>query len=245
MSNIFQSELPAEMRIERALPGIQPLEMPDRLRVDDAYAAQMRMRSKLMTRKGHAVRAAVQGSEAAIQETLDLTIKQIQTLEGFHFDGGQMRCPDGRLVDLTGDPLYVMGHLIQEDICILEKPRGSDEHILSAAILCFPAHWTLSEKIGKPMGRIHEPVADYDENIRRRVQRLFDGVKVDRPLWRFNRAYAGASLFQPRLEKDYEPTDLEASRDFLRSERQCLIRLPKSQAVVFSIHTYVIDLRSA
>jgi hypothetical protein len=27
---------------------------------------------------------------------------------------------------------------------------------------------------------------------------------------------------------------------FVRSERQCLIRLPESRAVLFSIHTYVV-----
>ncbi|WP_375265086.1 DUF3445 domain-containing protein [Planktotalea sp.] len=245
MSEIFQSKLPEEMRIERALPGVQPLDMRDWLRVDDAYAEQMGERIRLMAHKPDAVRATTAGSHAAVCETLDLIIEAVQELAGFQRDGDQMRCPDGRCVDLSGDPLLVMGEIIQEDICILEKPKDGSEHFLSAALLCFPAHWTLSEKIGKPMGRIHKPVEEYDENIRRRVQRLFDGVQVDRPLWRFNRAHAGASLFQPRLEKDYGTTDMTVSRDFLRSERQCLVRLPKTRAVVFSIHTYVIDLRPA
>ncbi len=242
MSEIFQKCLPEEMRHERALPGIQPLDMRDWLRVDDAYAAQMHARLDLMARKRSDVRSAITGSEAAVQEALTLIVAYVQTLEGFQLEGTHMRCPDGRRVDLTGDPLLSMGQLIQEDICILEKPNGSDEHILSAAILCFPAHWTLSEKIGKPMGRIHQPVDTYDENMRRRVQRLFDGVKVDRPLWRFNRAFSGATLFQPRLEQDFVQTDRKEPRDFLRSERQCLVRLPKTNAVIFSIHTYVIDM---
>ena len=243
MSEICQKDLPEEMHVMRALPGIQPLEMSDWLRVDDAYGAQMCERIRLMGAQRDDVRAAIDSSEPAIDEAFEAIVAQVQTLEGFTRVGDHMLCPDGRSVDLNGEPLIVIGHLIQEDICILERPDGLDEHILSAAILCFPAHWTLSEKIGKPMGRIHQPVDEYDENIRRRVQRLFDGVQVGRPLWRFNRAYSGATLYQPRLEKDYSEYDPSAVNDFLRSERQVLVRLPNSKAVIFSIHTYVIDQR--
>jgi hypothetical protein len=50
-------------------------------------------------------------------------------------------------------------------------------------------------------------------------------------------------LYQPRLEKDYSEYDPSKVNDFLRSERQVLVRLPNSKAVIFSIHTYVIDQR--
>jgi hypothetical protein len=62
---------------------------------------------------------------------------------------------------------------------------------------------------------------------------------VDRPLWRWNGLrYADPELHQPRSESDRRPRP-ENPR-FFRSERQCLVRLPVSQAVVFSIHTYVV-----
>ena len=107
--------------------------------------------------------------------------------------------------------------------------------MLTAAALCFPANWRLADKIEQPLTGIHAPVEEYDADIARRVQRLFDGVRAGRPLWRFNKLrYADADLHQPRRR--------ETGRDmpFIRSERQCILRLPESDAVAFTIHTYVV-----
>jgi len=108
-------------------------------------------------------------------------------------------------------------------------------------VLCFPASWTLSEKFMQPLIGIHDTVDDYDEGIARRVQRLFDGVQVGRPLWRFNALwYADASLHQPHSVDDRRKQVDDATAPYFRSERQCIIRLPKTRAVVFSIHTYML-----
>jgi hypothetical protein len=95
----------------------------------------------------------------------------------------------------------------------------------------------------RPLSIIHEPVEEYDDNITRRVQRLFDGLQVGRPLWRFNAlVYADAELFQPRkmLERREKPTQNKAK--YMRSERQTLMRLPRTKAVVFGIHSFVTKL---
>ena len=57
---------------------------------------------------------------------------------------------------------------------LLEKPDGAAEHVLTGAILCFPSNWTLAQKFGMRLARIHLPVERYDEAVARRVQRLFD-----------------------------------------------------------------------
>ena len=147
--------------------------------------------------------------------------------------------PDGVevAVDRT-DPLLTLSRLIQEDICILER-RG-EEHVLSAALLCFPAAWTLAEKLGRPLTRIHVPVPAYDDGIAARVQRLFDGVQAGRPLWRANLLrYDNSDLFQPYTEAMRRKVGAPDS-PFERSERQTVFRLPRTGAVVFAIHTTVI-----
>ncbi|MGB7316517.1 MAG: DUF3445 domain-containing protein [Planktotalea sp.] len=242
MTVICQSKMPEDMRVPRALPGIQPLEMKNWLVVDEVYGAQMQERLRLMSAIPNKVRAQISGAQEAVQEALDLVLHQLEGMAGFTRKDGAIVCPDGREVSVSGDPLMVLGALIQEDICILERAQGADEHILSAAILCFPSHWTLGEKIGKPMGRIHAPVEEYDENIRRRVQRLCDGVQVGRPLWRFNYGQAGPELYQPRLEADIRVKHTTGDRNYQRAERQSLLRLPRSNAVLFSIHTYVVPV---
>jgi hypothetical protein len=83
-------------------------------------------------------------------------------------------------------------------------------------------------------------VAPYDADLARRVQRLFDAIRPDRPLWRHNGLkYADPALYHPGREGAARPRDPGAAQ-FLRSERQCLVRLPVSGAVVFSIHTYLL-----
>jgi len=78
------------------------------------------------------------------------------------------------------DPMGCMGQIAQNDFAIMEQ-RGS-EHVLTAAVLCFPASWLLAEKFMRGLVGIHDPVDPYDDQIAKRVQRLFDGIQVDRPL---------------------------------------------------------------
>jgi len=172
-----------------------------------------------------------------VSEACALVLAQLDGRAGFVRRGAVMRCPDGREVDLEAAPLVVMGRLVQEDFCLLHKPQGCSEHVLSAAVLCFPASWTLAEKIGRPLGRIHAPVEGYAGAMQTRVQRLLDGVQIGRPLWRSNLISSGATLFMPKREAD-KPAPQEGS-SYLRAERQTLLRLPQSGAVLFSIRTYV------
>ena len=210
-----------------------PCGADDWLHVDEAYAAQMAYRARLLAERPDAVLYETETTRATGREVLDEALRILPGL-GFGVTAGLVACPDGRIVKVdTTKPLRTLGHLLQEDICILEKQ--GDEHVLTSAVLCFPASWRLADKIGRPLIAIHEPVAEYDDNIARRVQRLFDGVRAGRPMWRFNKLfYSNADLHQPHKKADDDMTP------FIRSERQCILRLPQTDAVVFTIHTYVV-----
>lgn len=236
---ILQARMPEEMAEARALPGVQPLTEPW-LRVDDAYAAQMAHRRELIARRRADVLFMEPDAEPVCAEALAAALALLPGM-GFTLEDRQVICPDGERVALGGDaPLAVLGQLVQEDICILEK-RG-EEHVLTAACLCFPASWRLDEKAGRPLTAIHDPVHEYDETLARRVQRLFDGVRPDRPLWRFNRLwYDDPELFQPRSGSAPRRIDPgQTAAPYQRAERQCILRLPQTRACVFSIHTYVV-----
>jgi dimethylamine monooxygenase subunit A len=146
--------------------------------------------------------------------------------------------PDGVTVPLDpANPLLTLGRLVQEDLCILQQ--HGDEHVLTGAILCFPASWTLAQKIGRPLTGIHVPVASYDARIATSVQRMFNAIRVEQPLWRANSLlYDDATLHQPRTEGARRPRPVE--KTYVRSERQCLLRLAETRAVIFTIHTYVV-----
>ncbi|MDQ7071844.1 MAG: DUF3445 domain-containing protein, partial [Rhodobacterales bacterium] len=164
--------------------------------------------------------------------------------DAFERDGDEIRRPDGQVIALDrSDPLGALAKLVPDDFCLLQKrPAGSgNEHVLTGALLCFPASWSLDEKFMQPLTFIHVPVASYDASIAKRVQRLFDGVQPARPLWRFNALwYDDATLHQPRRSDAKRIAPDPDSAPYFRSEKQCILRLPKTQAVVFSIHTFVL-----
>ncbi len=233
MPTILQSALPEALQNQPALPGTKPCPPDGWLMVDDAYAAQMAYRAQLLQGQRSAVLYAPDSSLEPAQELLDEVVGILPAF-GFTVADETVTRPDGRSVAIDRDaPLLTLGHLVQEDLCILEK-RGN-EHVLTGAVLCFPASWRLADKVERPLIAIHKPVPEYDSNIAARVQRLFDGVQVGRPLWRFNRLrYANPDLHQPVRQ------DPDATRPYHRCERQCILRLPRTRAVIFTIHTFVV-----
>ena len=223
----------------RALPGIQPERGPW-LRVDEAYGAQMARRDALLRRQPEDVLYLDPMAMPAAQELLAIVTQALPEL-GFGLSGQTVTCPDGRRVDLAAlSPLEGLGRILQNDFVIMQR-RGH-QHVLTGAVLCFPASWRLSEKAGRPLTDIHVPVGEYTDDLARRVQRLFDGIQVGRPLWRFNRLwYHDPELFQPRSASAPRRVGSgSATGPYYRSERQTLLRLPHSGAVIFAIHTYVL-----
>ena len=243
MAGILQDRLPLAPWMAAhtlRLPGTRPIAPADWLQRDEAFAAQMAYRDRLVAECPDAVHAVMAGAEPAAAELLALVLDHVAGAPGYAAEAGGMRRPDGLLVPLDGPPLLVAGRLVQEDLCLMQKPDGADEHALTAAVLCFPSNWTLSQKIGLPLTRIHVPVEVYDAGVARRVQRLFDLVRPDAPLMRANLIpYDNSELHNPRPE--FPRHHPEVAR-FVRVERQTILRLPATGAAVFSIHVYQVPL---
>lgn len=238
---ILQDRLPHLPWIDprtRRLPGILPVEGRDWLRVDEAYAAQMALRDRLIAGHPEVVHALLPEARAAASELYEAVLDWLHAAPGFRFGEATVTRPDGVTVPLDPDkPLLTLGRLVQEDLCLME---AQGEYTLTGGILCFPASWTLAQKLGRPLTGIHDPVPVYDADIAKRVARLFDAIRPEQPLWRMNYlTYDDHVLHQPRREgeKRPQPTD----HVYIRCERQCLLRLPVTRAVVFAIHTYVVD----
>ena len=243
MADILQTHLPfapwMDPRTAR-LPGVQPLRDDHWTCVDEAFAGQMAERDRLIAFDPGRVHALQPAAEPAARELYDHLLQILSTRAGYTVSAFAVRRPDGVEVALDEtQPLLTLGRLFQEDFCLLQPCDG--EHVLTGAILCFPAGWTLAQKLGHPLTRIHAPVAPYDGDIARRVQRMFDAIRPDAPLWRANSLlYDDPALHQPRVEG--QPRPVPVTKTYARSEKQCLIRLEKSRAVVFAIHTYVVKI---
>jgi hypothetical protein len=221
---ILQDRLPFAPWMDPAtarLPGMRPCGAEDWLRRDEAFAAQMARRDWLIATRMPLVHALLP--------------------EG-RLEAGAVVRPDGVRVPVDARmPLVTLGRLVQEDLCLLLP--GPEGHVLVGAVLCFPANWMLSQKIGRALPGVHLPVEGYVGDLERRVQRLFDGLRAGQVLERFNAlVYDDPELHQPRPEGEHRPLPVEGR--YLRSERQCLKRLPDSGAVLFSIHTVIVRMES-
>ena len=114
---------------------------------------------------------------------------------------------------------------VQDDLCLLRRIDGVWH--FDASVVCFPTHWHLPSKVGRPLTEVHDPVGGYHERIASKVTRLFDRVG-DKPVLRRNFGLTeDPDLFQPAY-RTADP-DVAAERVFddlfVRSERQTLRRI--------------------
>ena len=245
MPPILQSRLPLapwmDARTAR-LPGVLPDDGQEWLSVDDAFAAQMALRDQLIAEKPDVVLGLLPQGQAAAEELYDMILSRLTTTEAYHVAPDTVTRPDGVTVPLDHSrPLATLGGLVQEDLCLMEKQ--GDQHVLTGACLCFPSSWSLAEKLGRPLTGIHRTVAVYEADLARRVQRMFDAIRPDQPLWRMNAlVYVNPDLHQPGIEG--APRTDRRNGQYLRAERQSFVRLPKTGAVLFAIHTHVVRLDS-
>ncbi len=223
------------------LPGLQPVAEGDWLRMDDAYAAQMAYRDQLLSERTSDVfmrHGSPDSAEALLLEKVEATVL---ALPGFARVAGGIQRPDGVLVDPAreANPMIAAARLAQEDFLILDPIETG--HVLVSAVLCFPASWSLHQKIGRNMAGIHQPVHRYDDNIAKRVNRVMDVLQPGNAVWRANvLCYNDPELYQPKLEHERRQFD-PFKPMWVRVERQTLMRLSET-ATVFSIHTYVVPI---
>ncbi|HEX2528243.1 MAG TPA: DUF3445 domain-containing protein [Geminicoccus sp.] len=230
--------------------GLRRLELADWLCIDRHHAAQMRQRAALVTERRAEVIGCLPGSEAGCQEILDLLTAFLPARypERWRMDGRFMvdRVED-RQIGLDSDlPLVTAGLLVQEDLCLMRK--GTDGYVLAAAMLCFPSHWRLADKLGLPMAGIHQPVPGFADRLGPTADRFMATLDPDRPVWRANWTVAETDeLFLPghRAQRTFATDRTIGAQLFLRIERQTLRRLPRSGDVLFTIHTSVRPLQDA
>ncbi|MEO9971958.1 MAG: DUF3445 domain-containing protein [Hyphomonadaceae bacterium] len=219
------------------LPGLSPIPTKDWLIRDDAFAAQLAYRDQLIRSKKDDVYQALPECEAAAGELLEILLSELPKTQAYSLEENTLTRPDGARIDTaSGPPLLVAGQLAQEDFALLSK--SGDTYRLIGAVICFPANWRLSDKIGKSLGGLHDPVAAFDANMEQRTHRVFDHLRADTPLQRANfLIYTNPDLHQPQRA----PKTIAAGMPrYVRVERQSLRRLPKTGAIVFAIHTYLV-----
>ena len=229
--------------------GIVALDLDEWLQPDEYFYKELLEKEALLANQKSEVFQSIQGSQLAQQEVLDLIIDYMNRFhsELVRIDGDKIFV-DGikrnfSRKEFTEMPLDLAGRVVQEDLCIMAP--GDTGYTLEAASLCFPSRWRLIDKIGKRMVDIHSPVPDYENKLARPVDRFFDKLDINKPVWRVNWSLTDdPDLYQPirKTSTDYSRSiNSKNAGDliFLRCERQTLRRLPHTGWILFSIKTYV------
>ena len=229
--------------------GIISLNLDEWLEPDEYYYRELLEKEALLANQKSEVFQSRKGSQLAQQEVLDLIIDYMNRFhsELLRIDGDKIFV-DGikrnfSRKEFTEMPLDLAGRVVQEDLCIMAP--GDTGYTLEAASLCFPSRWRLIDKIGKRMVDIHSPVPDYENKLARPVDRFFDKLDINKPVWRVNWSLTDdPDLYQPirKTSTDYSRNiNSKNAGDliFLRCERQTLRRLPNTGWILFSIKTYV------
>ena len=209
--------------------GTHSLDLDNWFVLDEHFDTEMQLRQRLLGEQRSEVFALLPSAEDAADETLALMKAWL----------GER----GRATETTdSNPLAAAGELVQDDLCLMVH-RDGDWH-LDGGILCFPSVWRLSEKLGKPTGQVHSPVHHYAEELSSKVDRFFDRLTPDRPVWRRNLSLKPTNaLYLPvskgEVERKAVAVNEEGAPYWLRTERQTLRRLPKTGAILFGIRTQV------
>ena len=233
----------------RMAMGLVARSPDDLVEFDDRYPQDLAERRHLLATRHAYVFATTPGSEPARAETLahlaDLLPRRHPSW--FTRTGGVIRnhlTSEEWSLTPDQDPLEVAGRLVQEDFCLIDTSGPAP--VLAAAILCAPSRWRLSEKIGQPLADVHGAVPLYADRLSAPVDRFMRNIRAGKLAERLNWSVVdNGALFQ---QSGKHNTALNASitadnapaRLFLRVERQALIRLPQTGAVLFAIrvHSY-------
>ncbi|GGG48318.1 hypothetical protein GCM10010964_39580 [Caldovatus sediminis] len=241
---------PGPFRMAMGLTAVPEAEW---IEIDAGYPAQLALRRALLAERRTEVLAALPGSGAAARELLACLAANLAAHhpERFRLAGGRVEnrlagetWPLPRDATEAEEALATLGHLVQEDFCLL-RPDAEGPRLI-AAVLCFPSRWRLRDKLGAPLAAVHGPVPLYAERLARPVDRFLAALAPGRLALRFNWAvHDDPTLFQPGGGGDtlcaVTPRDA-GDRLFLRVERQTFRLLPESRAVAFGIRTHVAPL---
>ncbi len=218
--------LPSPRRLAMGLKplGDRPVLWPDAERGDE-----LALKENLWATHGRDVFDALPGTQEVQEEVRTVLVAELTGCHALHYEAGGYA------------PLLDIGLAVQEDLLVLEAHQHT--YRLVAGALFFPALWRLQDKLGKGLAAIHGPVPNYSEQLETGMDRLFARLKSDQPLERFNwTLHDTPDLYRPGVhggaDDQWASSPALAEQLWLRGERQVLLRLPASGAILFTIKTW-------
>lgn len=161
------------------------------------------------------------------------------------------------LGDESTEPLMQLSYLIEEDFMLLDEFGGTPR--ITAASNAYSTSGRLAASVGQDVAWAHVPVPGLTQKLGGRINQVLGSIHASSPCERFNwQLTPMATVFFPHddphaanavaMHAIMETLRHDPARAgellWIRVERQTLRRLPESNAVAFSLHTYSDPLSS-
>ena len=227
--------------------GISPLEMDRWIEPDEDIGFFLEEKQRLGREVFDAIYKGEPETDASQREVLQALSDWLvaNRPDVWQRDGTRIHVA-GQTVDLADEslpPIVRAGLLVQDDLVLMR--RGEDGWRIAAAHLAFPSSWSLEDKFGKPMEKVHAEVPDFKGGTRNAtmINRMFDNFKPGMPVKRFNWTVNWSDDLHLPATKTHTPNFAARSvmpgDSFIRIERQSLIKMPVSGDLLFTIRIYI------
>ncbi len=241
--------------------GVQPLNSGCLIEIDrEHYQSELMLKNELLRDAYSDYFQAMLGTEPLQWDVVELLLQNMATHYPHYFtlikNGNRWTWHNqllnqetcfvfGESGSLPFPPLDWVGRQVQEDLLLLRSTEDGSMPLV-AGQLCFPNAWCLDDKMEQSFLDIHRSVPLFAEHIGRSSSLLLQRLKIGRPVWRVNWSFKATSRLNHTPQ--YHDEELQLAREitrenigercFVRIERQALTRLPRTNAVLFTVHTY-------
>ena len=211
--------------------GVRPLDLRDWIELGEGADEAIAEKRRLNADHPATVFAALDDVEAESRQVAEALLAHLRNRFPERYAAAAL---DGALHSLDA-----AARLVPEDLVLLVERGG--RLVFGAGSVCFPNRWDLRSKIGLTLSEVHRPVALLNEQLEAPIDGFFARLTPARSFWRLGWGVLDTQDW-------YTPTDgTGAARPiapapeqlFLRVERETLRRFPRTNAVLFTIRTYV------
>lgn len=232
------------------------------IRIDSDYLSQVRERKELVrekpqltTRTGHKVDAAI----CELYEELMVrylparfpTIFQPTESGGLIFNLVTGSIYPATNLDLLSPAamLTYMSENVEEDFYLVCPDDTDGQYRLDGHIVCPPGGFLIPARVSESVRELHQPVPGYERNLGlsddHYFARMIPGDFIGRMNWSLqvdgeDMFRADGDNYHPGTGQEVVATeeDPKLSECFLRVEHQTLTKLPRTGAVVITVHSY-------
>lgn len=231
--------------------------------VDEHYLSEMKERSLVLKEMSHRC-LAMEHMDLACWDMIERCMVTMSEDYPQHFKlerNGENWTWENKLLNqkdefVFGDsstlplpPMEYIGRQVQGDFALLDQREG--DLFLDAGIITCPADWSLAFDAGMNFTEWHGPVPmAHSEGIFERALKYLTAIQVGKPVRRMNWTMTVNARMDTSPETYHEwghertsvtPENV-AEKVYLRVELQVLDRMPRSNALMFSIRTYLMSL---